>query len=72
MVNKNYKSVGREYFGATEDEWNNFLIDCWDSVNVRVNGDRDKPQYHYWDAGTNDLVVSDKPIQVIITLKNHE
>jgi hypothetical protein len=69
MLKDNFKSVGREAFGATEDEWNNFLIDCWDCMNMRVKDERGGAQYHYFDAATSELVVSDKPITVTITLK---
>lgn len=69
VLNDNFKSVGREQFGATEDEWNNFLIDCWDCMNMRVIDEKGARQFHYFDAATGDLVVSDKPISVTIALK---
>jgi hypothetical protein len=67
VLNDNFKSVGREQFGATEDEWNNFLIDCWATMNQRGSGTTRK--FQYFDASTGEVVERDTPITVTITLK---
>ena len=67
MLKDNFKSVGREPFGATEDAWNNFLIDCWATMNQR--GSETTRKFQYFDASTGEVVERDTPITVTIALK---
>lgn len=69
MENNKLKSVDPSYFGATEDEWNNLLIDFWNLTNNKDHSRITLPQYQYLDAATGEILISDKPVSVSITLK---
>jgi hypothetical protein len=63
IFNRGLKSVD-----ITEGEYNNMLIDIWSAMNKKTPGNPLK--YQYVDAATGEVVESDAPISVTITLKN--
>jgi hypothetical protein len=65
MIRGDFKSGG-----LIEDEMSNLLIDCWCAVNRRSP---ECPQmFQYVDAKTGEVMMSDTPVSVTITLKNRD
>lgn len=69
MPKEGFKTLTPADMGISQDEYNNFLIDCWTSMNKK--SPHNPTKYQYFDAITGEIVESDTPISVTIQLQKH-
>lgn len=55
--------------GGTEDEHNNFLIDCFQMMKGDYSGATNRP-FQYFDGATLDVKETPSPVSITITIKD--